>query len=91
MELNDIVNSLFELGGALLTWLNVKKLLRDKDIKGVFWPIWIFFTSWGFWNLYYYPSVGHLLSFWAGVLLVAGNTTWVVIAWYYMSHMKRKM
>jgi len=81
--MNDIINALFELGGAILTWFNVKKILKDKEVKGVYWPIWLFFTSWGYWNLYYYPSVDHQWSFYAGILLVFGNTVWVSLAWYY--------
>jgi len=83
MQGNDLINALFELGGAIVTWLNVRKLTQDKEIKGVYWPIWIFFSSWGLWNLYYYPSIGHILSFLAGIILVSGNIAWVSLAWRY--------
>lgn len=79
----DLINSLFESGGAIVTWLNAYKLYKDKEIKGVFWPIWIFFSLWGVWNLYYYPSVGHMLSFYAGIFLVTGNIIWVIQAMVY--------
>ena len=82
--MNDIINALFELCGAVLTWVNVSKILKDKKVVGVYWPIWIFFSLWGLWNLFYYPSVGHMLSFYAGIVLVAGNITWVIIAFCYM-------
>ncbi len=86
MQLNDLFNGLFELGGAIVTWINVLKLYTDKDIKGVFWPVWLFFSSWGLWNLYYYPSVGHYISFYAGILLVSGNIVWVILAYYYIKN-----
>jgi hypothetical protein len=80
MEYNDIINSIFELCGGYLSWLNTAKLYKDKLVKGVYWPIWIFFSVWGLWNLYYYPSVGHSLSLWAGVFLASGNIAWLILA-----------
>lgn len=80
MQYNDLINGLFELGGAVVTWMNVYKLYQDRIIKGVFWPVWIFFSTWGLWNLYYYPSVGHFISFYTGIVLVSGNITWCTMA-----------
>lgn len=76
----DIVNGLFELFGAYFTWKNALALYHDKDIKGVYWPAWVFFAAWGIWNLWYYPSLGQWYSFAAGIVLVAGNIAWVVMA-----------
>lgn len=81
----DTINALFELGGALLTALNIRALLRDKTTKGVVWPVNAFFTAWGAWNLYYYPALGQWISFAAGVLLVAANAVWVGLAVHYAS------
>lgn len=39
-----------------------------------------FFSAWGIWNLVYYPTLGQWASFIGGVLLVAGNVAWVVLA-----------
>jgi len=82
---NDLINALFECGGAILTWINVRRLIHDKEVKGVYWPVWAFFSAWGLWNLYYYPSVGHIMSFLAGIILVSGNITWVFLARWYTS------
>ena len=83
MQINDLVNGLFESGGAFLTWINVYKICKDKETKGVFYPVWIFMSLWGLWNLYYYPSVGHYISFYAGIVLVLGNIFWVILAFIY--------
>ena len=82
--MTDLINALFEFGGAVLTWFNVSKLIKDKNVVGVYWPIWVFFSAWGLWNLYYYTDVGHILSFFGGIVLVSGNIVWVILAWYYM-------
>jgi hypothetical protein len=80
---NDLVNAAFECGGALLIWLNVQRLYRDKMLRGVFWPVNLFYTLWGCWNVYYYPALGQTLSFWAGLGVVIGNAAWCVLAWRY--------
>lgn len=74
----DLINSLFELFGAAFVWRNFAQLRRDREIKGVYWPVTAFFAAWGVWNLYYYPALGQWKSFGAGVILCAGNVAWVV-------------
>lgn len=80
ISLGDAINGSFELLGAWFTWRNAVQLYRDKTIKGVYWPMWAFFSAWGIWNLWYYPSLGQILSFYAGSLLVCGNIAWTVMA-----------
>lgn len=81
--LGDLCNAVFELGGAMLIWLNVRQLWRDQQIRGVFWHVNVFYTLWGVWNMFYYPSLGQWLSFWAGLGVVLGNAAWCVLAWRY--------
>lgn len=83
MNYPDLINGAFELGGGLLCWVNVRKILKDKMTAGIYWPVSAFFAVWGLWNLYYYPQLGQMLSFWGGVFLVGGNSTWVALAAYY--------
>lgn len=83
MTFGDGMNAAFELGGALLNWQNVVRLRRDKAVRGVYWPAWVVFALWGYWNIYYYYSLGQLLSWLAGMVMVAANTVWVYFAWKY--------
>lgn len=76
----DLINGTFELFGAALTWRNYVELRRAREIRGVYWPTQAFFAAWGLWNLAYYPMLGQWASFVGGVLLVAGNAAWVVLA-----------
>lgn len=78
--MSDAINAAFELVGAVLAWKNFSRLLRDREVKGVYWPATAFWSVWGLWNLYYYPSLGQWLSTCAGAVLVAGNVAWVVAA-----------
>lgn len=76
----DHINAAFELLGALFTWRNALALYRDREIKGVYWPAWLFFALWGLWNLWFYPAIGQWWSMAAGALLVGGNLAWVGLA-----------
>ncbi|MYM62354.1 hypothetical protein [Pseudomaricurvus sp. HS19] len=81
----DIINGCFELLGAVFTWMNAWRLYQDRRLQGVYWPTCFFFTFWGLWNLYYYPTLDQWFSFYAGVLMVSGNVAWVVLlARYYL-------
>lgn len=80
----DLINGLWELGGALLLCLNIRTLHRDKEVRG-FSP-WVlgFFTTWGVWNCYFYPANGLPLSFAGGALLALANLVYVGQVVYYV-------
>ena len=79
----DLFNGLFELFGGILYLLNIKILLREKEVKGVSLLPTVFFTSWGFWNLFYYPNLEQWFSFFGAIVLVITNLTWLILAIYY--------
>lgn len=79
----DLINGLFEFGGSLLIWLNVRALHRDKQFKGVSIAPTAFFFGWGIWNLYYYPSLEQWASFFGGLSIVVANGVWVAQMVYY--------
>lgn len=75
--LPDLFNGLFELCGAAFIGLHIRQILKDKSIKGVSIPATMFFTAWGFWNLFYYPHLGQWLSFAGGIAIVTANVVWI--------------
>ena len=83
MILPDAVNGVYELGGSLLLWLSVRKLYREKLVRGVHVIPTTFFWSWGVWNLYYYPHLGQWLSFIGGLSMVVANGVWAGQMFYY--------
>lgn len=79
----DMINGFAEGGGALLMLMNIRRLTIDKRLAGVSLVPTLFFDTWGFWNLYYYPSLDQWWSFAGGAALVLANTAWTILAFYY--------
>lgn len=79
----DLVNGLFEFAGAAFNGINVWRIYKDKKLAGVSWIPSTFFTSWGVWNLYYYPALDQWWSFGGGCAIVLMNTAWVFLALKY--------
>jgi hypothetical protein len=79
----DTINGLFESFGGVLCWMNFIQLLKDKQVKGV--SLWVagFFCCFSAWNMYYYPSLHQIASFFGAAFLLMGNWAWLVLAIYY--------
>ena len=81
MDWADLGNAAFEVAGAYFSWKNVGRIRTDKQVRGVYWPAWMMFTAWGYWNIFYYgPALGQWMSWAAGLALVSANTVWVYYA-----------
>ena len=89
MNWADAVNGSYELIGGIFVFLNCLKLYKDKKIRGVTLSTGLFFASWSWWNLYYYPSLNQWLSFLGGLLIGAANSAWIIMAIYYTRKEKR--
>lgn len=76
----DIINGSFECLSGILLWYNVYKLYQHKCVHGVSLLTFGYFTIWGYWNLYYYPSLNQYISFISSFLVVSANTVWIIMA-----------
>jgi hypothetical protein len=83
MPWQDIANGLFELLGAPFILLSILKLHKEKAIKGVSLAHPAFFTTWGIWNLYYYPHLEQWFSFIGGIAIVSVTAFWLGQMIYY--------
>ena len=90
MQIPDLINGSFECFGGTLLCINIYRLLRDKQVRGISLIPVIFFTLWGYWNLFYYPHLNQWVSFFGGILVVLANTMWVLMAIYYKRNPKGK-
>ena len=90
LTLPDLVNAVFEVGGGAIIILNIKRIMRDKKVRGFDWRVMAFFTLWSYWNLYYYPQLDQWLSFFAGLGIVVTNTIYTVLMVYYVMLERRQ-
>lgn len=81
--MNDIINAAFELGGAIFLCHNCITLYKDKAVAGVSILSTAFFTGWGVWNIYYYPTLDQFWSMAAAAALTFFNLIWVGQMIYY--------
>lgn len=79
----DMINGLFELFGGLLVLNHCRAVLRDKSVAGVSIISTAVFTMWGCWNLYYYPSLDQMWSFFGGMVIFGANSYWVYLMMKY--------
>ena len=79
----DLINGILETTAGFMILLHCRSLYHDKKVRGVSIAATAFFAAWGFWNLYYYPSLGQSLSFWGGLFVVTTNSLWVAMLLYY--------
>jgi len=77
MSIPDLINGAFELAGGLFVLNHCRAVMRDRAVAGVSIVSTVFFTSWGVWNLYYYPSLSQWASFVGGLFIVAANMVWI--------------
>jgi hypothetical protein len=80
---SDFINALWELAGASVLIHSIYTVLKDKDVKGIGWQQVAFFTTWGLWNVYFYPDNGLYCSFYAGMLLALCNLIYFILLVYY--------
>src|ERR1044072_8110677 len=78
---NDLINGLFELGGAAAVALSIAAVWKDRMYAGLsVWQV-VFFQSWGWWNVFYYPSIDQTWSFYGGLALAFSNTAYLFSLW----------
>lgn len=82
----DQFNGLFEFGGGLMILKSVFLLHQQKMVRGVSKLPVFFFTSWGFYNLFYYPHLGQWWSFSGGCVIVTVNAIWLAQIVYYRNN-----
>lgn len=79
----DLVNGLFEMAGGCVVLLSCRQMLKDKQVKGISLAHAAFFLGWGFFNLFFYPSVGAPYSFIGSVGVTIANSMWVSLMVYF--------
>ncbi|KKM77927.1 hypothetical protein LCGC14_1365090 [marine sediment metagenome] len=79
----DNVNGLFEFLSGFFLLLHCVKMYQDKKIRGISLLAGIYFVTWSYWNLFYYPCLGQWGSFGGGVFSTMIHTIWFFMIVYY--------
>jgi ABC-type transport system involved in cytochrome c biogenesis permease subunit len=82
----DNINGTYEAIGGMFMIANCIKVYKDKEVKGISLASAAFFCSWGYFNIYYYPSLNQIMSTVGAILMTIANTTWIGMAIYYVRH-----
>lgn len=86
----DLINASFELFASLFILNHCFVLYKDKLVRGISLVSTVFFTLWGFWNMFYYPHIGQTASFYAGIMVAFTNALWVCLIWHYRRKEKKE-
>lgn len=84
-QYKDLINGSFELLASFATLDHCRVLLQDREVRGVSYFSILFFIIWGFWNLFYYPSLNQLLSYFGSIGIVIANIFYFCLVIYYKS------
>jgi hypothetical protein len=83
MTIPDLINAAFEFSGGYFVFRHCLAVKRDKAVKGVSIISTVFFALWGWWNIYYYPSLEQWASFYGGIAISAANMYWIYLLMKY--------
>jgi uncharacterized membrane protein YfhO len=79
----DMINGTFELVGAFLVGNHCRVIMKEKEVRGVSVFSTAIFTVWGLWNIYFYSNLDQWCSFYGSLLLMAVNSTYVLMLLHY--------
>lgn len=83
MQIIDVINGTFETLGCLAVGLSIRQLLRDRRVQGYHWGSLLYFTSWGYWNIYYYPALDQWVSAVGATATALANTIYLGMIIYF--------
>lgn len=80
----DGVNAAFGFVSMWIIVINIVKLYKDKEVKGLHWIAPAFYTTWALWNLYYYAHLAQRISFLTGVGTAISYVVYLSMVLYYV-------
>ena len=83
MNYSDLANGLLETIGGIMYMINIKVILKHKEVKGISLIPNIFYFLWAIFNLYFYSYNSLMFSFYGGIVLVIFSGIWLGLAVYY--------
>jgi hypothetical protein len=78
----DLMNALFEGFASFFILNHARALWKTRQAYGISLLSTAFFATWGAWNIWYYPNLGQMFSFWAGLAVFFANLFWIYSIWW---------
>ncbi len=75
----EIFEGIFYVGGAVLSWMNVRQLYLDRVLKGVHGFTPFFFTVFSLWSLLSNPLHSAWLVHYASITMLLGSLIWLAL------------
>lgn len=79
----DLINGGVGIAGSLFIIRSIFLLYKHKQVRGIFWPIAIFFSAASTWSGYFFYRLDMVYSFWGNVAYAVTNLTWLTLAVIY--------
>lgn len=80
----DLINGSFETLSGFVLLLHCVQMYKDKKIRGISVLACLYFVTWSYWNLYYYPHLSQWTSFIGGAWTSLVHTVWFGMIVYYL-------
>ncbi len=85
----DIVTAIFDIIFVYNGFVNIMKLYRDKDVRGVSLSYWMLCIAWNAWSTFVvYPTANLLMAQYLCGVLMLQYTAWLAMAFYYRQRSK---
>lgn len=87
----DVVNAIIYITLTGFVWLSIRRVLIDKEVKGVYWMTLGGLASRSCWNLYFYTFLGLWWSLIGVTFLACSEITYMILLYKYSRHFRRQI
>lgn len=85
----DIVTAIFDIFFVYNGFVNIKKLYKDRDVRGVSLSYWMLCILWNAWSTFVLcPKASLLIAQYLCGILMLQYTVWLTMAFYYRQRNK---
>jgi hypothetical protein len=91
MSAPDIINGCIYLALTCFVWVSIRRVLIDREVKGVSWMTLGGFFSRSLWNLYFYTFLSQWFSLVGVFLLGVSELIYVILLYRYSQHFRREI
>lgn len=83
MMLVDQITGGFQFFASIFIMLNIRALLKSREMKGISLLTIVFYNLWDFWGVYMFYRIGNSYSMWTAVAITVVYTTWSCLVFYF--------